>query len=281
MSGSGDTELQPYWDRVSQAYAADDPLAAVCYPGAPVWLNRFFAGLQWAAVTRVLASRPIEGATALDIGCGFGRWTRWLAQHGAVAIGVDPTEGMLEAARRASPASITYRSMSATALDFPDDHFALVTCVTVIQHLKPEEQEAAIAELARVLRPGGEAVVLDLIDLGDKGKIVYPRAALDWIRSYEAHGLHIERWEGQEFVPLIRGFRWIAERIGALIGLGSDQREGPSLLEKTRGRGAFRLAYAGLWVLVQLSRPIEPLCRLALRPGAARHGCFVLRKGTA
>jgi SAM-dependent methyltransferase len=281
VPGAGDTDLQPYWDRVSETYAADDPLAAVCYPGAPVWLNRFFAGLQWRMVTRVLGSRRLKGARALDIGCGFGRWTRWLAQHGANAIGVDPTQGMLEAAGRASPDSIEYLKMSATALDFPDDHFDFVTCITVIQHLEPDEQEAAIAELARVLRPGGSAVVLDLIDLGDRGKIVYPRAAPEWFRSYEARGLSVQHWEGQEFVPLIRGFRWLAERVGALIGLGSDQREGPSLLEKTQGRGPFQLAYAGLWILVQLSKPLEPLCRWVLPPGWARHGCFVFRKGPA
>lgn len=281
MPGTRDTDLQPYWDRVSQTYAADDPLAAVCYPGAPEWLNRFFANLQWKSVTRILESRRVEGVRALDIGCGFGRWTRWLAQQGADAVGVDPTEGMLEAARRASPPSIEYLNMSATALDFPDDHFDLVTCVTVLQHLEPNEQEAAIAEIARVLRPGGDAVVLDLIDLGDKGKVVYPRSASDWFRSYQSHGLRVERWEGQEFVPLIRGFRWLAERVGALIGLGSDQRVGPSLLEKTHGRGVFRLAYVGLWCLVQLSKPLEPLCRWALPSGWARHGCFVFRKQPA
>jgi SAM-dependent methyltransferase len=281
VPGAGDTDLQPYWDRVSRTYAADDPLAAVCYPGAPVWLNRFFAGLQWKMVTGVLVSRRLKGVRALDIGCGFGRWTRWLAQRGADAVGVDPTEGMLEAARLASPDPIEFLEMSATALDFPDGHFDLVTCITVIQHLEPDEQEAAITELARVLRPGAYAVVLDLIDLGDRGKVVYPRVATEWLRCYEAHGLSVEHWEGQEFVPLIRGFRWLAERAGALFGLASDQREGPSLLEKTQGRGAFRLAYAGLWVLVQLSKPLEPLCRWMLPAGWARHGCFVFRKEPA
>jgi ubiquinone/menaquinone biosynthesis C-methylase UbiE len=197
-------------------------------------------------------------------------------------VGVDPTEGMLVAARRASPPSIEYRRMSATALEFPDDRFDLVTCITVIQHLEPEEQAKAVAELARVLRPGGEAVVLDLIDLGDRGAIVYPRSAPDWIRLYEAHGLQVVRWEGQEFVPLIRGFRWLAERVGRLLGMSStEQREGESLLEQTSGRGAFRMAYAGLWALVQLSKPLEPVCRALMPGGWARHGCFVFRKASA
>jgi SAM-dependent methyltransferase len=186
---------------------------------------------------------------------------------------------MLEAARRASPASVAYRPMSATALDYPDGHFDLVTCITVIQHLERHEQEAAIGELARVLRPGGEAVVLDLIDLRDRGKIVYPRSPADWLRSYESHGMKLVRWEGQEFVPLIRGFRWIAERAARPLGLAStDQKEGPSLLERTHGRGAFRVAYLGLRVLVELSRPLEPICRSLLPATWARHGCFVFRK---
>ena len=274
----GDTELQPYWDRVSRAYAPDDPLAAVCYPGAPVWLNRFFAGLQWGSVRRAFDHVRLDGARALDVGCGFGRWTRWMAGLGASALGVDPTEGMLEAARRASDESVDFRRMSATALDLADASFDVVTCITVIQHLETSEQEAAVAEIARVLRPGGRAVVLDLIDLGDRGKIVYPRSAPDWIRLYASHGLTVEWWEGQEFVPLIRGFRRLAEAVGRLLGLGSDQREGSSLLEETSGRGAFRVAYAGLWALVQLSRALEPPCRWLL-PGAwARHGCFVFRK---
>jgi ubiquinone/menaquinone biosynthesis C-methylase UbiE len=278
-SSSEKTALQPYWDRVSATYAPEDPLAAVCYPGAPVWLNRFFAGLQRSTVTRVLGSRRLVGAHALDIGCGFGRWTRWLSEHGARTVGVDPTEGMLAAAESASPDSIKYRKMSATALEVPDASFDLVTCITVVQHLEPVEQEAAVGEMARVLRPNGEAVVLDLIDMGDRGKIVYPRPASDWIALYERHGLRVVHWEGQEFVPLVRGFRWLAERVGALIGLTStDQREGASLLEKTSGGGVFRVAYMGLWVLVQVSRPLEPICRLVLPAGWARHGCFVFRK---
>jgi SAM-dependent methyltransferase len=185
-----------------------------------------------------------------------------LASHGAEAVGVDPTEGMLQAARGVPGKATDYRRMSATALALPDALFDVVTCITVIQHLEPREQDVAIAELSRVLRPGGTAVLLDLIDLGDRGKIVYPRAARDWISAYAANGLTVVHWEGQEWIPLIRGFRWIAERVGRLLGLGSDQREGPSLLEETRGRGVFRLAYAGLWVLVQLSKPLEPVCRI-------------------
>ncbi len=275
----GKTDLQPYWNRVSETYAADDPLGAVCYPGAPTWLNRFIAGLQWHTVTRVLETQQLRGTRALDIGCGFGRWTRWLGEHGAEVIGIDSTEGMLEAARRVSTGKVDFQKMSATALEFPDNHFDLVTCITVIQHLKPAEQDVAIGELCRVIRPGGRAVVLDLVDLSDKGKIVYPRPGSDWMSAYTAHGMQMETWHGQEFVPLIRAFRWLAEAASGLLGVGTTaEQEGPSLLEQTSGRGVFKIAYGGLWFIVQVSKPLEFVCQRLLPRHWARHACFVFQK---
>jgi ubiquinone/menaquinone biosynthesis C-methylase UbiE len=272
------TTLQDYWDRVGHTYAGEDPLAAVCYPGAPVWLNRFIATLQWRTVTGCLARLPVDGAVALDVGCGFGRWTRWLADHGARVIGVDATDGMLQAARAGAP-GIDFRQMSATALTFPAASVDLAVCITVIQHLQPAEQLLAIGELCRVVRPGGHVVVLDLIDPFDRGQVVHPRPPHEWIACYGQHGAELVGWRGQEYVPVLRAFRWLAERAARLTGLGtSPQAAGASLLERTNRGGIFRLAYGGLWGVVQLSRLLEPLCERLLPDRWARHGCFVFRK---
>src|SRR5437764_1431615 len=80
--------------------ASTDPLAAVCYPAAPPWFNRFYAHFQLRTVARMLGDLPLRGARALDVGCGSGRWTRWLAERGAEPVGIDPTAAMLETARR-------------------------------------------------------------------------------------------------------------------------------------------------------------------------------------
>jgi ubiquinone/menaquinone biosynthesis C-methylase UbiE len=273
------TALQGYWDRVGQAYAGDDPLAAVCYPGAPAWLNRFIAGLQWRTVTACLTQLRIDGAAALDVGCGFGRWTRWLASRGARVIGVDATDGMLQAARAASP-GIDFRKMSATGLEFPAASFDVVVCITVIQHLQPAEQLVAIGELCRVVRPGGYVVVLDLMDPFDKGKVVYPRSPQDWIDCYARQGAELVSWRGQEYVPVLRTFRWLAESAARLAGLGAAGTpvEGPSMLERAGEGGVFRLAYGVLWTVVQVSRLVEPVCERVLPNRWARHGCFVFRR---
>lgn len=94
---------------------------------------------------------------ALDVGCGEGRFCRRLKAEGLVdAIGVDPTEALIAEARRRDPDG-DYRVGRAEALAFGDASFDLV--VSYLALLDIEDAGAAIAEMARVLRPGG-AIVL-------------------------------------------------------------------------------------------------------------------------
>jgi ubiquinone/menaquinone biosynthesis C-methylase UbiE len=271
-SATGDTTLMPYWERVASRYAASDPLAAVCYPAAPRWFNRFYARFQVRAVARMLGGLRLAGARALDVGCGGGRWTRWLAEHGAEAIGVDPTTAMLETSRRLSP-GLTFHRMSATTIDFPADSFDLVMAVTVIQHLRPAEQDQAAAAMCRVVRPGGHLFVFDLIDQRDPGRVVFPRRPDEWIEMYQRQGMTLVRWEGQEYVPLMRA---LIALLPSQTGQAAESNvTAPSMLERI---GARRAAFASLWPVIQLSYPLESLCERLLPATRARHGCFLFRK---
>lgn len=262
----------PYWDRVASRYAAADPLAAVCYPAAPRWFNRFYAHFQMRAVERMLGTLPLAGVRALDVGCGGGRWTRWLAGRGADAVGIDPTAAMLETARRLSP-GLTFHRMSATTIDFPADSFDLVMAVTVIQHLRPVEQEQAAAAMCRVVGPGGHLFVFDLIDQRDPGRVVFPRTPEQWIALYRAHDMQLVRWEGQEYVPLMRA---LTALLPSQTGQAAETNvTAPSMLERI---GARRAAFAALWPVIQVSYPLESLCERLLQPARARHGCFLFRK---
>ena len=262
----------PYWDRVASRYAAADPLAAVCYPAAPPWFNRFYAHFQLRAVARMLEPLPLRDARALDVGCGSGRWTRWLAEHGADPVGIDPTTAMLETARRLSP-GLTFQRMSATTIDFADAAFDLVMAVTVIQHLRPIEQERAAAAMCRVLRPGGHLFVFDLIDQRDPGRVVFPRTPQAWVDLYRREGMALVQWEGQEYVPLIRA---LTALLPSQAGQAAERDvESPSMLERI---GAKRAAFAALWPVIQASYPLESLCERWLPAARARHGCFLFRK---
>ena len=267
---NGTTTLMPYWDRVASRYAAEDPLAAVCYPAAPRWFNRFYARFQLRSVTRMLAAEAFAGKRALDVGCGSGRWSRFLRDRGAQVTGIDPTPAMLETAERLSP-GVEFRRMSATDIDLADESVDFVLSVTVIQHLHPEEQVKAAASMCRVLKPGGRLFLLDLIDHNDPGRLVFPRPPQSWIDLYEAQGVKLLRWEGQEYVPLIR-------MLTAL--LPSQRNKGgavtaPSVIEDI---GAKRAIFLATWPVIQLSYPIELLCEKLMPTKWGRHACVLFEK---
>ncbi len=107
----------------------------------------------YAKYTRTL--RPDSaGARVLDIGCGVGQVVATLAQDGFEAHGVDVAEANIQRARRACPHCILY---SGDRLPYPDNHFASVGALNVLEHV--QEPEAFIQEAVRVAAPGGKIVL--------------------------------------------------------------------------------------------------------------------------
>ena len=99
----------------------------------------------------------IHDRDVLDVGCGEGVLVRRLASLGARAVGVDPSAVALERARRAesSDTSRHFVEGTAEALPFPDTSFDVVVFFNSLHHVPTESMDAALAEAARVLRPGG------------------------------------------------------------------------------------------------------------------------------
>ena len=105
---------------------------------------------------RVLAAAPRD---VLDIGCGEGRFCRWLRGQGIRAVGIDPPRALLEAARARDPEG-DYREGRAEALDFPDASFDMA--VFYLTLIDIEGWQAALTEAQRVLRPGGRILIANL-----------------------------------------------------------------------------------------------------------------------
>jgi SAM-dependent methyltransferase len=97
--------------------------------------------------------------SALDIGCGEGRFCRELAARGIKTIGIDPTASLLAEARRRDPNG-DYRLGRAEALQFPGASFDLV--VSYLTLIDIPDIRRAIPEMARVLRPGGSLLIANL-----------------------------------------------------------------------------------------------------------------------
>jgi ubiquinone/menaquinone biosynthesis C-methylase UbiE len=96
-----------------------------------------------------------NGAKLLDVGCGTGNLLRRLGAR-FVCAGCDPAEEMLRRARARNP-GVELKVAPAEKLPFEDDHFDAVLCIEVVRYLA--DPRPALSELARVLRPGGLALV--------------------------------------------------------------------------------------------------------------------------
>ncbi len=119
---------------------------------------------EWAH--RALAVRP--GERAIDIGAGTGSETHRLAEATGEAIGVEPNPGLRSVAVQRSR-SARFIDGDTLSLPFDDGSVDVVWCERVFQHLADSSKVAR--EVARVLRPGGRAAVLDT----DSGTtILYP-----------------------------------------------------------------------------------------------------------
>jgi SAM-dependent methyltransferase len=98
---------------------------------------------------------PPRGLT-LDAGCGEGRLARELAGRGYDVIGVDASEALVAEARSADPGG-RYEVAPLDALPVADAAVELVLCVNVLPHV--HDLDAAAAEFARVIAPGGTLLI--------------------------------------------------------------------------------------------------------------------------
>jgi SAM-dependent methyltransferase len=98
-------------------------------------------------------------ATALDVGCGEGRFCRMMQQRGIRTVGIDPTEALISRARELDRGG-DYRVGLAEAMDLPDGAFELV--VSYLTLIDIRDVAAAVREMARVLRPGGRLLIANL-----------------------------------------------------------------------------------------------------------------------
>jgi ubiquinone/menaquinone biosynthesis C-methylase UbiE len=105
------------------------------------------------------AAGVTAGDRVLDVACGTGIVARTAAERTGPAghvVGLDLNEAMLTVARRVRP-DLDWRQGDATSLPFPDGTFDVALCQSGLMFVP--DPAAAVAELARVVRPGGRVAV--------------------------------------------------------------------------------------------------------------------------
>ena len=176
-----------------------------------------------------LAADLLEGSTrVLDIGTGEGQIARLAIARGVSSVvGVDPTQAqVVEAAQRGGGPA--YARAGAASLPFRRDAFDSVIACLVFEHI--EAVDSAIAEVARVLRPGGRFLFFlnhPLLQTPDSGwiddQVLDPPEQYWRIGPYLVEDHSIEEVEKGVFIPFIH--RPLSRYVNALADNGLYLRQ--------------------------------------------------------
>jgi ArsR family transcriptional regulator len=121
-------------------------------------------GRSWSAWARALG-HLLPPLCVADLGCGEGALAREIARFAAEVVGVEPDAATLAraraAARKAGLRNVRWRRAPRDALPFEDACFDVALLSQVLHAL--EEPARAVGEAARIVKPGGRVLVLDLL----------------------------------------------------------------------------------------------------------------------
>jgi ubiquinone/menaquinone biosynthesis C-methylase UbiE len=142
------------------------------------------------------------GEFILDMGCGDGQLTQRVAATGAHVLGVDASADMVAAARERG---IEAEQANAESLPFRDATFDAVFSNAALHWMR--DQDAMMAQVHRVLKPGGRFVA----EMGGHGNIAAIRVAL--MAVLERHG-YGDREDGVNYYPTVETYTERLKRHG-------------------------------------------------------------------
>jgi ubiquinone/menaquinone biosynthesis C-methylase UbiE len=225
--------------------AATHPTAAAGFDRAADAYERGRPGYPADAVAHLAAHfRLGEGVTVLDLAAGTGKLTRMLATTGATVVAVEPVEGMRRVLTQAVPGA---RVLAGTAEHIPVEDGS-ADAVTVAQAFHWFDADRAVAEIARVLRPGGGlgliwntfdtsvpwvAALRTLVDVHRRGEPAYGHTS--WRDAFTATRLFAPLEEHTFGLVQELGTEELVDRIGSTSYIATlDEAERRQLFEEIR-----------------------------------------------
>jgi ubiquinone/menaquinone biosynthesis methyltransferase len=154
------------------------------------------AGVRNRALVRLLDLRP--GDIVLDNGCGTAKFAAWNAAKVGLMVGSDPATLFADAAVE----QVALAKADSRKLPFADGSFDKGFSVDVLEHFPRDVIDGYLAEMARVLRPGGRLVVLE-----------FSRVWAPLARAYDAYSFQVLPWLGARVAGNADAYRYLAESI--------------------------------------------------------------------
>ena len=207
-----------WWNSDADTYQAEhgEFLGDADFVWCPVGLREADAGLLG----------DVTGRRVLEVGCGAGSCSRWLASQGAYAVGLDLSSGMLRHAADAADRSGIATPLvlaDAEALPFADESFDLAfTAFGAVPFVS--DSARVMREVARVLRPGGSWVFalthpmrwIFLDDPGEPGLVA--------VHSYFDRRAYVER-DDSGAPTYVEHHRTLGDRVRELVAAGLVLRD--------------------------------------------------------
>lgn len=129
----------------------------------PLWPNEFLVKIMSSHAYSNLYSQIPNNARALEVGIFAGNNARMLKDKGFNVFGIEVNEEMvsfsLESLKRFGITDIEVKAGSNIDLDFPSDFFDVLVSINTLHYSVGNEIDLAIQEFARVIKPGGFAVI--------------------------------------------------------------------------------------------------------------------------
>jgi 2-polyprenyl-3-methyl-5-hydroxy-6-metoxy-1,4-benzoquinol methylase len=189
------------WNMLAREFGGTEPLRAVISRDSDQ-VNYYFDKTS----RRILEhSLRLEHKRVLDLGCGVGRLTVWLARKAQHVTGVDISEEMIRVAQSAAASeglrNVTFQVYDGTTLLYGDASFDVIVCVGVLKYIVDEADFfRVIGEMCRTVASGGQIAVVDQFDYAgpvklsggeDLGGLSVLRRPTDYISLFQKHGLEL------------------------------------------------------------------------------------------
>ncbi len=114
---------------------------------------------------KILGKYVKSGGSVLDVGCGNGRLVELFGVNSKQQIvnsieyvGIDQSVKLIEIAKKRNP-GVEFHVAEITKLPFEDNSFDAIYCIAVFCHIPPGFHQQALAEMKRVLKPGGKIIM--------------------------------------------------------------------------------------------------------------------------
>lgn len=182
--------------------------SSIDFSGLP---HSFFLRAKAELLRELIAARlPHERKPAmLDVGCGVGSFHPLLRGMVGRLSGIDVSEPSIAQARADNPQG-DYRAFDGKTFPFESASFDLVTAICVLHHVAPAEWTGFMAEMRRVVRPGGLVCVIEHNPLNPLTRLAVMRCEFD----HDAHLLGAGRTQK---LMAAAGLREIAARYFLLL----------------------------------------------------------------